>query len=136
MTPTITNPVHVLPPIELLLTDPVMVLLKALKHVADIDAPLFSDRAELRLTLYHSALSGLAWAYGDQGQRLYDHYAETLPTGTPVKDASPDELRRTTLAMYGLTRDRVTHGVRSRPIDTWLEMADEALSAYKQRRAS
>lgn len=132
----VTPPIYTLPIPTALDTDPVTALLQAVEHLAAQGISIYSNRAELRLTAYHDALCSLASTYGDNAQRLYNRATERLPSGTLLECATPEQMRRTTLAIHGLTRDRLTHGTVARSLDTWLEIADEAVRAYRLARAA
>ena len=133
---TVASPIYTLPIPTALNTDPRTALLQALEHISAQDTSIFSSRAELRLTAYHDALCSLASTYGGNAQEVYDRAAERLPTGTALEEATPNDLRRNTLAIYGLACGRTTHGTKPRDLKTWLEIADKAVKVYRLPRAA
>lgn len=64
-------------------------------------------------------------------QTRYDHHRAQLLSGTPLQAATPNELRRDALAMFGLAKDRQVNGDWALEPDVWLGAADEALKLYR-----
>lgn len=81
--------------------------------------------------VYEAALPLLAMTFREEIQAAqYDKYRSRLLDGTPVDDATPDQLRSAALGYYGWARDRTQNGVRNRGAGAWQEAAEKVLARY------
>lgn len=103
---------------------------RALKEVV---AHMRSLRERPEPTLvYETAVLELVTTYGegDQGD-VYERYSTRLLDGTPVTEATADQLRVEALALYGWARDRAANGGASREAETWQRHAAELVGGYQ-----
>ncbi len=70
----------------------------------------------------------------DVQQARYDSHCARLLSGADRETATPTELRRDALALFGLARDRAQNGVWALAAAVWLEAADTAMTAYRRRQ--
>lgn len=77
------------------------------------------------------AVNELVATFPDAAQeRQRSRWGRSLLDGTPVEDASADELRVEALALLGWARDRATNGLQNRGCWVWSEAARDALRTY------
>lgn len=108
------------------LDDPTTTLTETLTYMRGL-----RERPEPAL-VYEAAVLELVTTYGegDQGD-VYERHSTRLLDGTPVEEATADQLRVEALALYGWARDRAANGSASRVAETWQRHAAELFRRYR-----
>ena len=102
-----------------------------LDHIALLPK-FFENAVEKRQVLYLSAVCDLAGTrIKTEGRALFDSFQREVEVGDPSSPVVAREMRRLTLALHRLARDRVERGAAARPFSIWLEAADDALRTYR-----
>lgn len=108
-------------------------LRRMLSHIAQLPN-IFANADEKRQTLFFSAVCDLAGTCNaEEGQALFESYSGEVAAGDPADPRFVREVRRLTLSLHGLARDRQLHGPAARSLDVWLVAADEALATYQRQ---
>ncbi len=109
--------------------EPAAYLVQALEYIATLD-----ERPTPDYCREVAALEDVITYPDELQQTRYDHHRTQLLNGAVLATATPDELRRDALALFGLAKDRQVNGEWALEPEVWVNAAHEALETYRARK--